>query len=248
MRILAAAIAAVFAIPAWAQNAVPVTVQNFPRAKSDLYMGNAVKDGGFGKFHHNRTPTEIDKQLVIRMNRDTLYSAAVFDLDAGPVTITLPKAGKCFMSLQAISEDHYAPFVIYQPASLTLTKDNVGTRYVWPRSAHWSIRTIQTTSRKSTLCRTQSRSARKTPANSRCRTGIRPAEESARCAAGSWLDDQRFQERLRPQRPGRPGAASDRHRDGLGRQSRTRTPPMSVSRRPRTTARRSTSSRSRMCR
>ena len=27
------------------------------------------------------------------MNRDTLYSAAVFDLDAGPVTITLPDAG-----------------------------------------------------------------------------------------------------------------------------------------------------------
>jgi hypothetical protein len=130
MRIVAAAIAAFFAIPAWAQNAVPVTVQNFPRAESDLYMGNTVKDGGFGKFHHNRTPTEIDKQLVIRMNRDTLYSAAVFDLDAGPVTITLPKAGKRFMSLQAISEDHYAPFVIYQPALLTLTKDNVGTRYV----------------------------------------------------------------------------------------------------------------------
>ena len=130
MRILAAAVAAFFAIPAWAQNAVPVTVQNFPRAESDLYMGNAVKDGGFGKFHHNRTPTEIDKQIVIRMNRDTLYSAAVFDLDAGPVTITLPKAGKRFMSLQAISEDHYAPFVIYGAASLTLTKDNVGTRYV----------------------------------------------------------------------------------------------------------------------
>ncbi|HET9533820.1 MAG TPA: DUF1254 domain-containing protein [Mesorhizobium sp.] len=130
MRILAAAIAAIFAIPAWAQNAVPVTVQNFPRAESDLYMGNAVKDGGFGKFHHNRTPTEIDKQIVIRMNRDTLYSAAVFDLDAGPVTITLPKAGKRFMSLQAISEDHYAPMVVYQPASVTLTKSNVGTRYV----------------------------------------------------------------------------------------------------------------------
>jgi hypothetical protein len=130
MRIIAAATAAIFAMPAWAQNAVPVTVQNFPRAESDLYMGNAVKDGGFGKFHHNRTPTEIDKQVVIRMNRDTLYSSAVFDLDAGPVTITLPKAGKRFMSLQAISEDHYAPFVVYQPASLTLTRDNVGTRYV----------------------------------------------------------------------------------------------------------------------
>jgi hypothetical protein len=130
MRTLAAAAAVIAAMPAWAQNAVPVTVQNFPRAESDLYMGRTVKDGALGKFDHNRTPTEIDEQKVIRMNRDTLYSSAVFDLDAGPVTITLPKAGKRFMSLQAISEDHYAPMVVYQPASVTLTKNNVGTRYV----------------------------------------------------------------------------------------------------------------------
>src|SRR5262249_8337265 len=94
-------------------------------------FGNAVKEaGGVGKFFHNRTPTEIDKQLVIRMNRDTLYSSAVFDLDAGPVTVTLPNSGKRFMSLQAISEDHYAPLVVYAPNEVTLTKENVGTRYV----------------------------------------------------------------------------------------------------------------------
>ena len=116
--------------PTFAQNAVTVTVDNFARAESDLYMGRTAKEGGFGKFVHNRTPTEIDKQKVIRMNRDTLYSSAVFDLDAGPVTITLPDGGKRFMSLQAISEDHYAPIVVYAPARTTLTKDNVGTRYV----------------------------------------------------------------------------------------------------------------------
>jgi hypothetical protein len=64
------------------------------------------------------------------MNRDTLYSAAVFDLDAGPVTVTLPDAGKRFMSVQVISEDHYAPMVVYAPKEVTLTKDKVGTRYV----------------------------------------------------------------------------------------------------------------------
>lgn len=109
---------------------VPVTVDNFPRAESDLYMGNAVKDGGFGKFLHNREPTPIDKQLVIRMNRDTLYSMGVFDLDAGPVTITLPDAGKRFMSLQIIDEDHYVPKVMYAPTEVTLSRDNIGTRYV----------------------------------------------------------------------------------------------------------------------
>jgi len=109
--------------------AVPVTADNFPRAESDLYMNNMVKDGSFGKFVHRREPASIDNQTVIRLNRDTLYSAAVFDLDAGPVTITLPAAGKRFMSMQVINEDHYTPEVVYGKGSYTLTKDKVGTRY-----------------------------------------------------------------------------------------------------------------------
>ncbi len=112
------------------ENTIPVSVENFARAESDLYMSRTVQDGGFGKFVHNRTPTEIDKQAVIRMNRDTLYSAAVFDLDAGPVTITLPNAGKRFMSMQVISGDHYVPLVVYGPKPVTLTRDTVGTRYM----------------------------------------------------------------------------------------------------------------------
>src|SRR3984885_5757952 len=90
-----------------------VTPDNFVRAESDLYFSGVVKDGGFGKFMHRREPTPIAKQTVIRMNRDTLYSAAVFDLDAGPVTITLPNAGKRFLSMQVIDEDEYTPEVHY---------------------------------------------------------------------------------------------------------------------------------------
>jgi hypothetical protein len=116
--------------PALADPPVTVTVDNFARAESDLYMGKNVHEVGLGKFQHIRTPTDIDKQMVIRMNRDTLYSSAVFDLDAGPVTITMPDAGKRFMSLQLISEDHYVPAVFYGPGSHTLSKDQIGTRYV----------------------------------------------------------------------------------------------------------------------
>ena len=81
-----------------------------------------VKEGGFGKFHHHRELAPIDNQTVIRLNRDTLYSSAVFDLDAGPVTITLPDAGKRFMSMQVINEDHYTPAVVYGAGSHTLTQ------------------------------------------------------------------------------------------------------------------------------
>jgi len=129
-KIIFAAFACTFAASAQAQNTVPVTIDNFAVAESDLYFGNAVREaGGIGEFFHNRAPVDLDKQLVIRMNRDTLYSSAVFDLDAGPVTITLPNPGKRFMSMQIISEDHYAPMVVYAPKTVTLTKQNVGTRY-----------------------------------------------------------------------------------------------------------------------
>ncbi|MCB8819765.1 DUF1254 domain-containing protein [Microvirga rosea] len=109
---------------------VPVNADNFARAESDLYMSNIIKDGGFGKFVHRREPAAIDNQTVIRLNRDTLYSAAVFDLDAGPVTITLPEAGTRFMSMQVIDEDQYTPEVAYGTGSHTLTKEKIGTRYV----------------------------------------------------------------------------------------------------------------------
>jgi len=117
--------------PSPVSNSAPVTVDNFARAESDLYMGNAVKDGGFGKFHHNREPVQIDKQFVIRANRDTLYSSGVFDLDAGPVTIRLPDAGNRFRSMQVINEDHYVVgSVEYRAGNYSYDKNKVGTRYV----------------------------------------------------------------------------------------------------------------------
>ncbi len=109
---------------------VPVTVDNFIRAESDTYFGGLAKQGGLGKILHRREPASIDHQTVIRLNRDTLYSSAVFDLDAGPATITMPDPGKRYMSMQVISEDHYVPNVFYGAGKHVLTRENVGTRYV----------------------------------------------------------------------------------------------------------------------
>lgn len=111
-------------------DAIPVTVDAFPRAESDRYFAANAKDaGGLGKFHHSREPAAIDNQTVIRLNRDTLYSFAVLDLAAGPATITLPDAGKRFMSLMIVNQDHYVPMVVYGTKPLTLNQKNVGTRY-----------------------------------------------------------------------------------------------------------------------
>ena len=113
------------------QAIVPVTADNFRRAETDMYFASmAVQQDGFGRFSHNRAPMPIDHQTVIRANRDTLYSAAVFDLDAGPVTITLPDAGKRFMSLQIFDEDEYSPLVAYGAGKHTFTCEQIGTRYM----------------------------------------------------------------------------------------------------------------------
>jgi hypothetical protein len=109
---------------------VPVTADNFIRAESDMYFAETLKlAGGIGRFDHHREIMAIDKQTVIRANRDTLYSAAVFDLDAGPATITMPDAGKRFMSMMVMDEDQYAPAVFYGAGAHTLTKEQIGTRY-----------------------------------------------------------------------------------------------------------------------
>ena len=84
-------------------NMMRVTVDNFRRAESDTYFARFVKEAGFGKFKHERELAPIDNQAVIRLNRDTLYSFGVFDLDAAPVTVTRPDAGKRYMAVQVIA-------------------------------------------------------------------------------------------------------------------------------------------------
>ena len=111
-------------------SAVPVTIDNFVRAETDLYFGVVVSRGGFGKFNHNRELVPINQRGVIRPNRDTLYSGAVFDLDAGPVTVSLPKAGNRYMSMQVIDEDHFTQAAIYGAGSYTFSREKTDTRYI----------------------------------------------------------------------------------------------------------------------
>ena len=117
---------------AQAQNAVTVTAENYNRAESDASFGSIVKRGAFGKLAHSRNLKPLDEQGVVRANRDTLYSEGVFDLDAGPVTISMPNAGKRYMSIEVIDQDDYVPAFHYGGGEYTLTKKNVGTRYVLP--------------------------------------------------------------------------------------------------------------------
>jgi hypothetical protein len=107
----------------------PVTVENYNRAQTDVNFAGVVKAGGFGKFQHGRELAPPVQQGIVRPNRDTLYSFAILDLDAGPATVTLPDAGNRFMGMQVVNQDQYTKATYYGAGSHMLTKAMVGTRY-----------------------------------------------------------------------------------------------------------------------
>lgn len=108
-----------------------VNVFNFVRAESDLQMAEyASKAGGIGRLMHMRKLYSIDYQPTIRGNRDTLYSMGTFDLSE-PLTIIKPDPGARFQSLMYVNQDHSVSTTLHDAATVTLTRESVGTRYVW---------------------------------------------------------------------------------------------------------------------
>ena len=73
----------------------------------------------------------------------------MFDLDAGPVTITLPDAGKRFMSMQVIDEDQYYADGRLRRRHAHAARARRSARAMWPpRSASSSIPAIPRTSKQ----------------------------------------------------------------------------------------------------
>ena len=110
--------------------AIKVNADNFARAETHRMMADLQRDaGGVNRFAHNRAPAPVDRQTVIRMNRDTLYSFAVVDVSGG-ATLTVPEAGARYLSVMAVNEDHHINRVIHDPGTHELTADDLGSAYV----------------------------------------------------------------------------------------------------------------------
>jgi hypothetical protein len=103
---------------------VTVTPETYIRAETDRQFAEIVKmAGGINRFYHFRSPTPLDKQNVVRMNRDTLYSMGVVDTSKG-ATITVPELPEGrYASVYLVDNDHYVPFVIYTAGTHELPKD-----------------------------------------------------------------------------------------------------------------------------
>lgn len=106
-----------------------VNVENFVRAESDRMLAAiSTQAGGVNALAHVRVPTPLDQQSVIRMNRDTLYSFAVVDLQGG-ATLTVPPSGDRYLSVMVVNQDHYINRIFHDPGEYDLTIDEFDTRY-----------------------------------------------------------------------------------------------------------------------
>jgi hypothetical protein len=111
-------------------SSLKVDVDNFARAETHRTFADLQRNaGGVNRFAHNRKPASVDEQTVIRMNRDTLYSFAIVDLSAG-ATLTVPDAGRRYLSVMAVDEDHYVNRVLHDPGRYDLSVEELGSRYV----------------------------------------------------------------------------------------------------------------------
>jgi hypothetical protein len=109
---------------------VPVTVDNFVRAATDIEFRKYVAlAGGVNRFYHFKEPTPVENQPTIRMNRDTLYSAAIVDISEEAV-LKLPDVGDRYMSAMIVNQDHYINKVFMGGGDYELDMETFDTPYV----------------------------------------------------------------------------------------------------------------------
>lgn len=111
--------------------AVHVDIDNFVRAETAFQFDRVIATTGkVNQWGFLRAPVPIDRQTVIRMQRDTLYGSAVVDISDG-AELVLPDTGDRYLSVQVINEDHYTNAVLHDPGTHALTMDEYDTQYVY---------------------------------------------------------------------------------------------------------------------
>lgn len=107
-----------------------VNVDNFARAETAAMMsGILTVTGSVNAIYHDRELAPLDRQPVIRQNRDTLYSTAIVDISRG-ATFTIPDAGDRYLSVMLINEDHYINRVLHGAGTYELSPAELGSDFI----------------------------------------------------------------------------------------------------------------------
>lgn len=121
----------IFGSSALAAEPVAVNVDNFVRAETAAQFDRALAlaGGEVNIFMHYQEAVPLDKQTVIRMNRDTFYSVAIVDISKG-ATLTIPETDGRYLSAMVINEDGFINKVYQGKGTYKLTMKEFDTPYV----------------------------------------------------------------------------------------------------------------------
>ena len=100
---------------------------NYQEAEVARNFNKWAAKGANNKLMHMTTLTPSGPAPTVRMNRDTLYSAAVLDTSSGTASITLPE-GDLYQSVMMVDTDGYARKFVLDPGTHSVATD---TKFVW---------------------------------------------------------------------------------------------------------------------
>jgi hypothetical protein len=111
------------------KNTIPVTPENYTDVEAEVNFVKWVKRDAMNKLFRLDRLTPAGPALTIRMNRDTLYSAALVDASNG-FTVHMPDQG-LYSSVLVIDQKGYSQEYIWQPGTHKITIDKSNGIFVW---------------------------------------------------------------------------------------------------------------------
>jgi len=110
-------------------NTVPIIVDrsNYQAAEVARNFTKWAARGANNKLMHMTDVTPSGPAPTVRMNRDTLYSAAILDTSTGNASITLPDVD-LYQSVLMVDTDGYARGFVLEPGTHMIATD---TQFVW---------------------------------------------------------------------------------------------------------------------
>lgn len=109
-----------------------VTILNYIEAKTSLHFERVLAKGdSFNQWLHNRglAPITEKPQSSRRINRDTIYSYAIVNIQDG-ASFNLPESGGRYFSVQVINQNHFTNRTFNTPGGHNLTMGEFDTPYV----------------------------------------------------------------------------------------------------------------------
>jgi len=111
------------------KNTIPVTPENYTDVEAEVNFQKWVSRDAMNKLFRLDRLTPAGPALTIRMNRDTLYSAALVDATDG-FKVHMPDQG-VFTSVLIIDQKGYSQDYIWQSGTHKINIDKANGNFVW---------------------------------------------------------------------------------------------------------------------